>query len=363
MKRMIAIGFVFALLIGLCACQKPQEANDPTQITTTPTQLQPKPTQTQPTDPIPTQTQPTEPADPRIAEMQELFDYKSDYIFYNTALTSVYENPADVDLANLFYNGFRDETDEPTEEELNLLEGKMGKYWKEMDLIRLPVEKMDAVLMDLFGITLEQTNGVGLDRLVYLEETDCYYTAVTGMHYADVTVTNVASQEEGSLLVQYSTYTGKFVVSLMSNPDGGYSILSNVNIAITYTEAGVRNRIVQYFQQREGYLTGKLSLLYDLAPGIVNDETLHLAAIEASDVEWVHSEIAIEITGIGDTYAEAVVTETVTFRANSTEQTEEVVHKILLGLSNICNIVIAYDGYQEVTTGFTSCSYVPPELW
>lgn len=353
MKRMIAIVFVFALLIGLCACQKEQDSNDPTQVTTTP----------QPTDPTPTQTQPTEPADPRIAEMQVLFDWMSDYIFYNTALTSVYENPADVDLAFLFYNGFKDESGEPTAEELTLLEGKMEKYWKEMDLIRLPAGKMDAVLTDLFGITLEQTNGVGLDRLVYLEETNCYYAAVTGMHYADITVTKVVDQEDGSILVQYSTYLGEFVVCLTPNPDGGYSILSNANIAISYTEAGVRNIIVQYFQQREGYLTGKLSMLYDLAPGIVNDEALHLAAIEASDVEWLHSEIEIEITGIGDTYAEAVVTETVTFRSNSTEQTEEVVHKILLGLSNICNIVIAYDGYQEVTTGFTSCSYVPPELW
>lgn len=356
MKRMIAIVFTCALLIGLCACQKPQESNDPTQITTTPTQ-------TQPTKPAPTETQPTQPVDPRIAEMQELFDHKSDYLFYNTALTSVYENPADVDLAFLFYNGFRDESQQPTEEELVLLEGKMGKYWKEMDLIRLPAGKMDAVLTDLFGITLEQTNGVGLDRLVYLEETDCYYASVTGMHYTDITVINVSSQEDGRLLVQYSTYPGEFVVCLMPKPDGGYSILSNANIAISYTEAGVRNTIDQYFQQREGYLAGRFSMLYDIVPGIVSDEALHLAAIKASDVEWLHSEIVIDITGIGDTYAEAVVTETVTFRVNGAEETEEVVHKILLGLSNMRNIVIAYDGYQEVTTGFTSCSYVPPELW
>ena len=537
MKRMIAIAFVFALLIGLCACQKPQDSNDPTQITTTPTQLQPKPTQTQPTDPIPTQTQPTEPVDPRIAEMQallekkgtnnlynlalvseyatptdvdlyyifcygfkdesmnptddevacledmygpnlangkiirlpigkmdarltELFgitlsqtnrvgfdrftyleetecyycgpasdhsvsirvqsvedqddgtvrvyyrrgrgsdpfqdmivtlkpvgdgyqilsnlyaspmigemqnllDWNSDYAFYNTALTSVYENPADVDLANLFYNGFRDESDEPTEEELNLLEGKMGKYWKEMDLIRLPVEKMDAVLMDLFGITLDQTNGVGLDRLVYLEETDCYYTAVTGMHYADITVAYVETLlEDFSLIVQYSApLYGNFMVKLMPIPDGGYQILSNEAIDHLYNETGVWNAIVEYFDQREAYLLGTSAEISNIMPGILPDVASHLAAINSAGVEWLGSDITMEITGCGDSHAEAIVTETVKFCVNGAEQTEIVVHRIHSFLSNDGAIIVASDGYQEITTGFISAAYVPPERW
>lgn len=372
MKRMIAIAFVFALLIGLCACQKTQDSNDPTQITTiptqmtaTPTQLQPKPTQTQTTDPIPTQTQPTEPADPRIAEMQELFDYKSDYIFYNTALTSVYENPADVDLANLFYNGFRDESDEPTEEELNLLEGIMGPYWQMMDLVRLPTAKMDAVLMDLFGITLEQTNGVGLDRLVYLEETDCYYTAVTGMHYADITVAYVETLlEDFNLIVQYSApLYGNFMVKLMPIPDGGYQILSNVAIDHLYNETGVWNAIVEYFDQREAYLLGKSTEISNIMPGILPDEASHLAAINSAGVKWLGSDITMEINGCWDSHAEAIVTETVKFRANGAEQTEIVVHRIHAFLSNDGAIIIGSDCYQEVTTGFSSAAYLPPELW
>ena len=165
---------------------------------------------------------------PMLGEMQNLFDERSGQPFYNEALFSTYETPADVDLFYLFYNGFKDESQSPTEQELELLEGRMGQFWKEMDLFRLPTEKMNNVLRELYGITLEQTNGVGLDSFVYLEETDCYYTAHTGMYAAeDLTVRNVETQDDGSLLVQYSYYKGDYIVRLMPIYGGGYRILSN----------------------------------------------------------------------------------------------------------------------------------------
>ena len=95
MKKMIVSLSVFAMLIGLCACQKTPASTDPTQTTTTPTQ-------TQPSDPKPVETLPTQPVDPRIAEMQALLAWPSDNKFYNYALTSEYTIPADVNLFNLF---------------------------------------------------------------------------------------------------------------------------------------------------------------------------------------------------------------------------------------------------------------------
>ena len=358
MKRTLMILTIFSLLICMCACQTTPASNtgDPTQTTTQPTQTQ------KPTDPAPTETLPTQPTDPRIAEFQNLLTWSSEKHFYNDALTSVYDNPADVDLQMLFYDGFKDESQSPTELELELLEGKMGQFWKEMDLIRLPADKMEAVLTELFGITLDETNGIGLDNLVYLEETDCYYMAHSGTHYADVTVVYVETLEDGTMMVQYSAKSyGNYVVKLKPTEDGGYRILSNTAIDHLYTPEGVWNVVGEYFAQREAYLLETSAEMSNINPGILPDEASHLAAIHSSGVEWLRSFITIGSVDCWDSHAEAVVTETVMFRVNGTEQTETVVHTLQLGLLDDGTILVVSDGYQENTTGFTSCSYVPAD--
>lgn len=168
--------------------------------------------------------------DPEIAAMKALFDYQLGNRLYNDALTSEYETAADVNLFYLFYDGFKDESQTPTGEEERLLDSKLGPHWKELDLIRLPTDKMNAVLQEMFGITLEQTNQVGLDQLVYLEETDCYYHAVSGSHYADITVNRVEHREDGTILVYYTRNgypAASMAVALKPNGDQ-YQILSNL---------------------------------------------------------------------------------------------------------------------------------------
>lgn len=294
-----------------------------------------------------------------LGEMQHLLDRRSDYPFYNDALYSFYTKPADVDLFYLFYNGFKDESQSPTEQELELLEGKLGQNWKEMDLIRLPVDKMDAVLTDLFGITLEETNGVGLSNFVYLEETDSYYHTVTGASGVNVTVVYTERLEDGSIMVQYSAgKSGNRMAKLMPTQDGGYRILSNVAIDHLYNETGVYNAAADYFSQREAYLQETSAEMSNINPGILADEASHLAAIHSSGVEWMGSEVSIQVNGYWDSHAEATVTETVTFRVNGTEQTETIVHKVQLGLLDDGSIYVTSDGYKENTTRFTSASYV-----
>lgn len=301
--------------------------------------------------------------DPRVGQMQALLEWKSENRFYNGALTSVYGDPADVDLFYLFYGGFKDESQEPTEQETELLEGKLGQHWKEMDLIRLPVEKIDAVLTDLFGITLEQTNGVGLENLVYLEETDCYYHCITGAHYADLTVVYVRSEYEGYFLVHYSTpYNGNFAVKLMPREDGSYQILSNTKVTYIYNQSGVKEAVSDYFEQREAYLMGISAEIPIANSGILNDEASHAAAINSADVGWLGSEVTIQVNGCWDSHAEAIATETVKFNVNGAEQTETVEHTIHVFLSSDGEVIISSDGYREITTGFTSASYLPPEL-
>ena len=260
MKKLLALLCVMALLLGLTAChtsEKPEETEpamqqqstqptDPEKTDTQPTDpestdpepTEPKPTDPKPTDPEPTEPKPTEPkpTEPQPTEAvselsgwQDFFNHKSRNGFYNDALNSEYATPADVNLFYLFYDGFEDEPQTPTEEENMLLDGKLDSYWRYADLIRLPADKIDTVLMEMFGITLEQTNKVGLDKLVYLEETDCYYHAITGTHYAEITINRVERQDDGTIRVYYFREfpEGNMVVTLKSKGDS-CQILSNL---------------------------------------------------------------------------------------------------------------------------------------
>lgn len=351
MKIAIIIITILTTLFCICACQL-HPATTPTNPTQTTT-----PTQTQPTDPAP-----TVPTDPRIAEMQALLQWPSENKFYNYALTSEYATPADVNLLYLFQNGFPEESDDPTEEELLLLEGKMGEHWKEYDLARLPVDKMNAVLNELFGITLEQTNGVGLDSLVYLEETNCYYTANTGVYYAEIAVSYVETLDDGSVMVQYSTpYDGNYMVWLMPTDNGGYKFLSNTKISAIYNKLGIRNIVNSYFNQREDYLLGNSENIENTNPGIVPDEAKHREAIANSGIEWLESDITIGCVACWDSHAEATVTEVIAYRLDGIVRKETITHTLQLGLTDDGAILVVADGYMEKATGFKSCSYVPPE--
>ena len=357
MKKTLFVIWVVGFIFQICSCRTMSTTNETINTLLQPTEL--RVTQPQPTDQVQKlETNPVQKEDPRIATMQELLMWNGEKRFYNDALTSVYDNPADVDLKMLFYDGFKDEPQSPTEQELELLEGKMGQFWKDMDLMRLPVEKMDAVLTDLFGITLEETNGVGLDRLVYLEDTDCYYMAHSGTHSANLTVSNVADQEDGTVAVYYSYYLGDFVVRLKLNENGDYQILSNTILSANYNDNAVISTVRSYFYQRRAYLQGTQSTISHSNSGILTDEASHLDTMRSSGVEFLDSQFSIQFDGRWDSHAEATVTETATFRINGTEQTETIIHKIQLGLSNTCELIIVCDGYKEYTTGFTSCSYV-----
>ena len=251
MKKLLALLCVMAIFLGLTAChtsEKPEEIEpamqqqstqptDPEKTDTQPTDpestdpepTEPKPTELKPTEPEPTEPQPTE-AVSELSGWQDFFDHKSRNGFYNDALNSEYATPADVNLFYLFYDGFEDEPQTPTEEENMLLDGKFGSYWRYADLIRLPADKVNAALMEMFGITLEQTNKVGLDKLVYLEETDCYYHAITGTHYADITINRVENCDDGTIRMYYlrnGFLSVNMVATLKPNGDG-YRILSNL---------------------------------------------------------------------------------------------------------------------------------------
>ena len=113
---------------------------------------------------------PVDPVDP--ADAAHLFSDPTGW--YAMALTSLYSSPEQVDIAAFFADGFPYESTTPTQEEWALLKDVEG-FRQDGSFRRMSADAMDDVLIQIFGIGLDQMEGVGLDRLTYLEETDCYY--------------------------------------------------------------------------------------------------------------------------------------------------------------------------------------------
>lgn len=161
-----------------------------------------------------------------LAEFDALFAYSMEEPWYNLALVSRYAMPEDVDLYTLFYNGFRDET--LTQAELDRLE-ELG-MWMDLDIQKNPAEKMDQVLRDYFGVTLEESAKEGLEDMIYLEETDSYYKCCGDFCCMErVEFTRGYRMESGRIRLWYGDYMGEeWVVTLDPQPDGTYHVISNL---------------------------------------------------------------------------------------------------------------------------------------
>lgn len=250
----ISMVLICAIVAGCAAAGSTSAQQDPEKdptVTTTPTSTpetspstnpttkptDPKPTEPKPTDPTPTepiQPQPDTPAE-ELAKFNALFgDYDS---WYNKALTSEYTTPEQINLEYLFYNGFAEESRDATDAELSELKAVIenrdfADMIQYLEIIRLPVDKMNQVLQDYFGITLEDVDDTGFDGMYYLESTNCYYLMHTDAVWTeDFNAISVEYMEDGSILVYYTADWESTVrcVTLMPHGDG-YRILSNVRV-------------------------------------------------------------------------------------------------------------------------------------
>ena len=98
-----------------------------------------------------------------------------------------------------------------------------------LEVIRLPVSKMNKVLTQYFGITLKDVKKSGFEHLLYLESTDCYYDMHNDANcVVDFKTTAVEKQSDGTIRVSYTCnmYDETHVVTLKPNGNG-YLILSN----------------------------------------------------------------------------------------------------------------------------------------
>lgn len=245
LKQIALLLVVLCLILSvmLCACVKqqnpagpatnPPQGNTPGTSTDVPpaTTTTPIPSSTAenppPTTaiPVPSTTMQMDPPE-ELEPYNTLFgDFKS---WYNKALTCEYSSREFLSMRDLFYCGFEGEG-VPTDAEWDALKDKPG-FNEDYDFFRLPKDKMNAVLTEYFGITLDYIDSTGFEGLEYLESTDCYYLMHTDANGAEeFEAISTETLDDGSIQVFYraSSHDGMYVVTLMPNPDGGYMILSN----------------------------------------------------------------------------------------------------------------------------------------
>lgn len=169
---------------------------------------------------------PTPATDSELARYSTLFgDHKT---WYNKALVGQYETPTQLKLLDLFYNGFEGERT-PTDAERAQLKDNPG-FNENFDFFRLPVDKMDAVLTEYFGITTKDLPADSFEGLMYIESTGCYYHSHTDAWVTEnFQIISVQTLADGAVEMRYTKgYTAAAYVAMLQPFGEGYRIISNV---------------------------------------------------------------------------------------------------------------------------------------
>lgn len=232
-KRMIWV-ILAAMLLSLLAGCGP---TDPTAGSVAPSGTNPgktDPPTTGTVAPEPTDgTKPTDAPDDLLRDEEQLrvfqtmFEYpNANSNFWNLALFQAYQDPLDANLYKLFYNGFNDESPITDEEKQALF----TQSWEgELSIIRCPVEKMNSVLQELFGLSLSDYDQAALEKFTYLESTGSYYLCHNdAMANAGFKAEGYRVLEDGCVELVYSYDNGARTGSVILKPvQDGYRIISN----------------------------------------------------------------------------------------------------------------------------------------
>ncbi len=167
---------------------------------------------------------------------QQLFSFQHDSFtyhdvnYYNVILELSFDTPEELDIRRFFNNGFADDRLLSAAEKQWLQEqGANTSYtW-----YGLSPERMDAVMQQYFGLSLSQTNGVGMDQLYYNQEWDRYFICPAGYVGAEE-FTILEGYADANNVVQLTfefPYSGVTVLTMASNSRSGtygYRFLSHV---------------------------------------------------------------------------------------------------------------------------------------
>ena len=224
MKR---IALLLALVLMLCAC-----AETPPPATTAP----PLPTETIETV-APVETTAPTLTDP-FAEYYQLLEWPEEgFNRIRNAMGCIFESPAEIDLEYLFYSGFHLGSWDllsPESEQYLINNG----FWREMDIQPMPVEQLEQVLQDNFGISLSDCTIP--EGWVYVEKEDMYCSNHNDAFFPGIPTITAVEDDGHFITIRYTidgywiTATGEFmdtaplVLSLVRNEDGTIHAVSNL---------------------------------------------------------------------------------------------------------------------------------------
>ncbi len=234
-----------ALLFTGCAKPDPAPGTDPTgqAENTQTTQSTQNTTQTQSTSP--TQTDPpalTMPegtpltADELAWFNDEFFtsvwvDENENRIFNirNMFLRVEFATVKEIDLGVLFREGVR--ANEPvTQEEIDALNQATGSN-APLDVFKIPKWDMEMAFLHNTGVTVDQTQKNGLDKLVYLEQYDAYYNKHGDTAYSLYQMKKGVKLENGTVVILYknklSSPADDWIVTLKPH-ENTYWFVSNL---------------------------------------------------------------------------------------------------------------------------------------
>lgn len=170
--------------------------------------------------------------DPITAEELRYFNeqfFNGDYLdIRQQFLSSMYDDPADINLFELFYCGAKKDSFASAEEQV-IFETKDG--FLGCPVTRVSTAEADEVLLEYTGLTLAETSKVGLGGFTYLPEFDAYFNVHGDTNYRSH-VDIIAGELEGDLIHLY--YDDDFFndgwkcVTLRETESGGYHFVSNL---------------------------------------------------------------------------------------------------------------------------------------
>ena len=149
--------------------------------------------------------------------------------WYAQALTSTYDDPRDVDLYQMFYNGG---SRQPTQEEYDYVQQQLGDPGT--DVMVISPQEMDDALTEVFGLTLEETHKNNLAQFIYREETDCYYLCHGDTNAMAVEFLSTDMLGDGRAALRYTGWDGGQYTVTVELPDSiseQYHILSHVKVS------------------------------------------------------------------------------------------------------------------------------------
>ena len=254
----IVILFILIVLLSLTGCSKmgtdvttaPSATSVPTTVpSTAPTTA---PTTVPTTEPV---TEPTEPEakwevpDGATELTDEELNYFQSFLeqdltiqgncrpesnWFNLVVEWEFETPAQINLGRLFYMGARGD-DTPYEEHLSDAEwaflDSISERYRNFDVVYISKDTVESVLETYFGITLEETEQIGMDRFVYNPDTNRYYSAISDVGFAfDFKVVGGYHDLDSNTVLIVELWNGELMQMTLRSVDDHYQMLSNVCI-------------------------------------------------------------------------------------------------------------------------------------